>query len=88
MASERVFRNTEEARGWERNEDYLWLQMGIGLFAAIIAATLSLATIAVAWLAYRPLLGIGLLVVAAGLFVGLKSLGRKKRLQAPAASPG
>ncbi len=62
------------------------LRMGIGLFAGVVAATLSLVTIAVAWLAYRPLLGTGLLVVAAGLFVGLKALGRKKRLPTPAVS--
>ena len=62
------------------------LRMGIGLFAGVVAATLSLVTIAVAWLAYRPLLGTGLLVVAVGLFVGLKALGRKKRLPTPAVS--
>jgi hypothetical protein len=61
------------------------LRMGVGLFAGAVAASLSLVTIAIAWLAYRPVLGIGLMVVAAGLFVGLKRLGRGKRPAVPAA---
>jgi hypothetical protein len=39
--------------------------VGIGLVSGLVAVVLSLATIAVAWLFYRPVLGIGLLTVAA-----------------------
>jgi hypothetical protein len=54
------------------------LGAGVGVFAALIAGGLSLVTIAIAWLAYRPLLGISLLVVAGVLFFLLFSL-RKRR---------
>lgn len=50
------------------------MQGGIMLFAGIVGAALSLTTIGVAWLAYRPLYGILILVVAVGLVVGLKML--------------
>ncbi len=53
------------------------LGAGIGLFSALVAGALSLVTIGVAWLFYRPLLAIGLLVVAAGAITGLIVLGRK-----------
>ena len=55
------------------------LRMGVGLFAGLVAGALSLVTIAVAWLAYRPLLGIGLLVLAVGLIVALRMLTRRRR---------
>lgn len=42
---------------------------GIGLICGLIAAVLSLITIAVSWLAVRPLIGIPLLVVAVVLLV-------------------
>jgi hypothetical protein len=46
------------------------LRSGTFLFAITIAASLSLITVALSWLAYRPLLGGGLLVAAgAGVFV-------------------
>ena len=47
-----------------------FLSMGVGLFAVLVALPLTLVTIAIAWIFYRPILGVGLLV-AAGLFVGL-----------------
>jgi hypothetical protein len=40
---------------------------GTNLIAALIAAVLSLLTISIAWLFYRPLLAVALLAVAAGL---------------------
>lgn len=52
------------------------LRMGIGLFAGVIAAGLSLVTIALAWLFYRPLLGTGLIVVAGVLVGGAIKLAR------------
>jgi len=56
------------------------LRGGIAVFAGVVAACLSLVTIAAAWLAYRPVLGIGLLAAAVVLLVaGWKLLGAKKR---------
>ena len=48
--------------------------MGVGLVSFVVAAPLSLLTIAVAWVFYRPLLGIGLLLAAVAIFVGIKKL--------------
>lgn len=42
------------------------MRMGTGLLALLIAGALSFLTIAIAWIAYRPLVGIPLLVVAVG----------------------
>jgi hypothetical protein len=58
------------------------LGAGLGVFAGAMAAALSVATISVAWLVYRPVLGVALMVVALGLLVGLVMLGRKRRQQA------
>lgn len=53
--------------------------LGVGLFAFFIAAVLSLTTIAIGWIVYRPLLGILLLAAAGGLvFMGVKA-GKAKR---------
>jgi hypothetical protein len=60
--------------------------MGAGLVAFAIAAPLSLLTIAVAWIFYRPLLGILLLAVAVGLFVVIKRMAAKRKA-ARAAAP-
>ena len=63
------------------------LGAGIGLFAFLGAAVLSILTIAVAWLVVRPVLGVALIVVAgAGLFWLLK-VGRAKRAARKAAAP-
>jgi hypothetical protein len=52
---------------------------GTGLVAFLLAAALSLVTIAVAWFVYRPVLGVILIAVAVGLtaviIVKLKSAG-------------
>jgi hypothetical protein len=63
------------------------LGAGIGVFAGLGAAVLSLMTIAVAWIFYRPLLGIALLILAAGGIAALVSLGLKKQ-RARAAGAG
>jgi hypothetical protein len=55
------------------------LGAGIGIFAGLTAAVLSLVTIAVAWIFFRPLLGISLLVLAAGALAALIALGVKRR---------
>jgi hypothetical protein len=60
--------------------------MGIGLVSFAIAAPLSLLTIAIAWIFYRPLLGIVLIAVAVGIAVWLKSLAAKKKAAKAAAT--
>ncbi|CAN5791841.1 hypothetical protein BH09VER1_BH09VER1_19060 [soil metagenome] len=62
------------------------LGAGISLIALVISAPLALISIALAWLAYRPLLGIPLLLVALALIVlGVRALGKKKALKAQTA---
>ncbi len=58
---------------------------GIGIFAGLTAAVLSLVVIALAWLYFRPVLGIALLLLALVLLVGLVMLGRKRRAARAAA---
>ncbi|MBN1672197.1 MAG: TMEM43 family protein [Kiritimatiellae bacterium] len=53
------------------------VEKGIGLVAFIVCASLTLVTIGIAWLVFRPLIGIILLVVAAGLLVPLKVLRKR-----------
>ncbi len=63
------------------------VEKGAGLLAVAVALPLSLFTIAVAWLWYRPLLGIGLLALAALALWGLVRLVRRRsRSRAPAAA--
>lgn len=45
---------------------------GTGIVSFLLASILSLITIAIAWVVYRPLLGIILLVVAVGLMVAIR----------------
>ncbi|MCZ7644565.1 MAG: TMEM43 family protein [Planctomycetota bacterium] len=54
------------------------LGMGIALFAGLIAAVLSLITISIAWIFYRPVLGVALLAGALVLFFLFKGMGKKK----------
>jgi hypothetical protein len=61
------------------------LGAGLAVFAGAVAAALSLVTIAIAWLAYRPLFGITLLVLAAGAVAGLTYLAAQRK-KAPAAA--
>lgn len=56
---------------------------GTGFVGFLIAAILSLITIAVAWLVYRPVLGIGLLVVAGLLMFWLKTRVSKAKPASP-----
>ena len=58
---------------------------GTGLVAAIVAIPCTLVTIAIAWIAYRPVLGIALLVAAAAAVVLLMRRGRKTTGSADAA---
>ncbi len=62
---------------------------GVSLVSFLIALPCTLVTIAVAWIYYRPLLGIGLFVVAAALIVFLfrkKAESHKRRTAASAAA--
>ena len=43
------------------------IEFGIGLLALLLAGVISLVTVAVAWIVYRPVLGVALLVAAIGL---------------------
>ena len=56
------------------------LNFGTRLFAGIIAAVLSFITIAIAWIFYRPILGISLLVVALGIFMYFYMKGKDRDL--------
>ena len=64
-----------------------FLGAGTGLVALFIALTLSLTTMALAWLAYRPLLGGGLLLLAGGSVVLLLRAHRKKAAVVPPPVP-
>jgi hypothetical protein len=55
------------------------LQMGIGIFALLVAVPLSLITISIGWVFYRPLVGIPLLVAGVAALVGAFVLFRKKK---------
>ena len=57
------------------------VEMGMGFVAGVIALVCSLITIAVAWIFFRPVLGIILLVIA-GALIGLLI---KKQMAAKAA---
>jgi hypothetical protein len=63
------------------------LGAGIGLFAFLGAAIMSFITIAVAWIVYRPVIGIGMLVLAAGALYWLRSTGVKKKAARAALAP-
>lgn len=54
------------------------LSYGVGIIAGILALSLSLITIAIAWLFYRPVLGISLLVVAGLIMGSIFFLSKKK----------
>ena len=55
------------------------LGMGVALTAGLIAAFFTLLTIALAWMAYRPLVGIGLLFAALVVVVLAKTLAAKHK---------
>jgi len=54
------------------------LGAGIAIFALVVSIVLSLITIAIAWLAYRPLIGGGLLAAAIALLVIFKMTRKPK----------
>lgn len=64
------------------------LGVGVGLFAFLVSAVLSFVTIAISWITFRPLVGITLLVLAAGAAFWLIKSSRKKKMQTAAAAAG
>lgn len=56
------------------------LNFGTSVFAGVLAAIFSFVTIGLAWVFYRPILGISLLVIALGIFVYFYRRGRDKDL--------
>ena len=58
---------------------------GVGVVTTLVGLVWSLVVIAIAWVAYRPVLAISLLVVAAALIVWLVTRSRKKKLNNVAA---
>ena len=60
---------------------------GLGIVSGLLSVVISIVVIAIAWLVYRPLLGVILIAVAGGLFVLLIKLRGKKKGQ-PAQAKG
>jgi hypothetical protein len=63
------------------------LGAGVGLFSGLVAAFFSFATIAIAWIVYRPLVGIALLALALGAIVLLARTNRGKSRATPPPVP-
>ncbi len=55
------------------------LGAGIGVFSFLLSAGLSLLTISIAWIFYRPVLGVLLLLVSGAAIAGLVMLSRKRK---------
>lgn len=63
------------------------IRMGTGAIAFVLTLLLATTTIAIAWLYYRPLVGIAMLVVGVGGTVGMIMLGKRRRAARMAAAP-
>ncbi|MGN0853605.1 MAG: TMEM43 family protein [Kiritimatiellia bacterium] len=64
------------------------LELGNGLVAGVVSFVCTIVTIAIAWLFYRPVLGVGLLVAAGALVCWLKAKAKNADASAkPAAQP-
>jgi hypothetical protein len=61
---------------------------GTGMIAFLISSVLSVLTVALAWLAYRPLIGIALIFIAGGIIFLLREKIREKRDMSKTTSPG
>jgi tetratricopeptide (TPR) repeat protein len=59
---------------------------GTGIVAFLLAAALSLITVAVAWVTFRPLLGGGLLAGAAALILGGRFISKRRSEAVPKSS--
>lgn len=62
--------------------------MGIFLVSLLLGASIGLLVIAVAWLFYRPLLGVGLIVASVALLFGLRKLRAKASTEPAMAGAG
>ncbi|MCF6360961.1 MAG: TMEM43 family protein [Cyclobacteriaceae bacterium] len=63
------------------------LGMGLSLMAGVISFMLSFITIAIAWIKFRPVLGIGLLIAGIGVFILFYiTAGKKKNLKTDSSS--
>nr|WP_321451792.1 TMEM43 family protein [uncultured Carboxylicivirga sp.] len=56
------------------------LDVGLSLFSGLLSFTLSFVTIAIAWIVYRPILGVALLVVGGGAFIYLFMRAKAKKV--------
>lgn len=63
-----------------------FVEAGLGLLAVFLGFGLSLVTIALAWIAYRPLLGLALLLLAAAAGYGIHRLRTRKTADRPLAA--
>ena len=85
VSMDEMFANEHSA-----NKTMSWILrlLGINLVAGVLAFAWSLVVIAIAWLFYRPVLGIILLIIAGGLiwFLGKKSKEKKAQIDAKLAA--
>ena len=63
------------------------VEMGAGLVAGLLALACALVTIAIAWIFYRPVVGIVLLAIAAFFIWKLYQKRAAKKAAAPAPAP-
>jgi hypothetical protein len=63
------------------------LRLGTGVISGVLAFGLSMITISIAWIYYRPLIGIPLLLVGVGGIVYMKVFAAKRKKAAGAAPP-
>lgn len=63
------------------------IRMGTGAIAFVLTLLLATTTIAIAWLYYRPIVGIAVLLVGIGGTVGMIMLAKKRRAARVAAAP-
>ena len=62
----------------------LLITFSVAKVSFLVALVLSLLTIAIAWIVYRPLLGIGLLIIAGGVIWKLRGKLKRKPRDVPA----
>ncbi|MBX3497885.1 MAG: TMEM43 family protein [Alphaproteobacteria bacterium] len=63
------------------------IRMGTGVIAFVLTLLVATTTIAIAWLYYRPVVGIAVLVVGVGGTVGMIMLAKRRRAARLAAAP-
>ncbi|MFC1669405.1 TMEM43 family protein [Spirochaetota bacterium] len=58
------------------------LNFGVGVMAGVVSFALTFIVIALAWVFYRPIIGIPMLVIGIGAFVAFKIMGKNKKANA------